>query len=468
MLLLGIVVDFLTGASTKTIIVLIIVGGIACGMATIMTYKRWLANYVMYFIPIIISVLTLLLIVTGPIITTYFLVFINLGIMTLYSNFRALLFSTLLGFGLTIYLFISPYKDEMFGNNDPITIFMYLAMVAAPLIASSKFSERLQTDANEQRESAVAEKNNTQAIIDRVASSLQLLNEFSANLKQNVTSTSVISQEVTSAFTEVTTSVETQTGSIADISESIRIIEDAVASLVARSSEMRTRSESSVQLTKSGSEEAESLEIKMNHVHEVIHNSVLLMNELNEQNKVISDIVASINHISTQTNLLALNAAIEAARAGEHGKGFAVVSIEIRKLAETSQQSTQQISEILERIRIKTDEAAEQVNRGQQTIDESRSATKQVAEVMRSLSEESKKVEEQSAQVERSADDLQQQYTKIADEMNTIASITEENMAAFEQMSASMTTQDERINEVKESFLKLDELATNLNKMAGQ
>ncbi|BBI36382.1 methyl-accepting chemotaxis protein [Cohnella abietis] len=468
MLVLGIVVDMLTDAPTSSIIVLAIVGTLAGGLATLLTYKRWMSEYIMYFISFIITVLTLLLIITGPILTTYSLVYTNLAIMTLYGNSRSIAFSGVSGIALTIYLFISPYKEDLFGQQDPFTMIMYLLLIASPLYVSTKFSERLQTDVISQSEQAVLEKNRSQIIVDRVTSSLHTLNGFSSNLKENVTSTSIISKEVTSSFTEVTSSIETQNSSITEISASISFIEQEVASLAERSTLMRELSQNSVNLTKVGSEEAESLETQMNHVHDTIDSSVEVMNELNEQNTKISDIVATIKDISYQTNLLALNAAIEAARAGEHGKGFAVVSQEIRKLAESSKQSTEQIENILEMIRSKTTLAADQVIQGQQTVLESSSAVKKVAEVMRSLAEDSAKVEQQSTEVNRSADDLQEQYSKITDQIVTIAGATEQNMASVQEMSASMTTQDKRIADIEESFLQLDKLTSDLNKMASE
>jgi len=467
MLLLGIVVDFLTGAPVASIIALAVVGFIACGAATLMTYMRWFPQYVMYFIPIIITVLTLLLAVTDPIITTYFLVFVNLSVMTLYNNYRALVFTAALGLALSIYLFLSPYRDEMFTNNSPLTIMLYLFMIAVPLIASTRFSEGLQRENDRQREQAIEERNRMRDIYTKIASSLQTLNAFSSNLKENITSTSTISQEVTKAFNEMTASIEAQTRGIGEINDSIQAVEKAVGELAERSDAMKELAGQAVVQMNEGREDALRLSGDMNRVNEMIDRTAAIMAELSRYNEAIHEIVAAINHISEQTHLLSLNAAIEAARAGEHGRGFAVVSHEIRKLAETSQQSTKQIADILERIRLKSDEAAGQVNLGQRMIVESHHAAQRMADTIGRLAGDVEHLAEQSARVQASSGDVFRQYRNITERVKFIAEATESNMAAVEEMAASMVTQNDRINNVKESYLQLDQLAAELKNMSG-
>lgn len=190
-----------------------------------------------------------------------------------------------------------------------------------------------------------------------------------------------------------------------------------------------------------------------------------VVEKLTKEANEVGSILETITHISEQTNLLALNAAIEAARAGENGKGFSVVAQEVRKLADGSSAAAKESRRILQRIESDVKEVVEEMNDADRIAKEQKLAVDSASLTFEKLTQEIEKMMEHIYVISTSFKEVDKDTNSMANKIQDIASVSQENAAIAEEISAHSEQQRVAMKEIGVTAEALQELSQNLNQM---
>ncbi len=218
-----------------------------------------------------------------------------------------------------------------------------------------------------------------------------------------------------------------------------------------------------IQLKEDGAEAIGNVIIHNRKSNELIENIQTIIMNTNAKVNHIKEASTLIENISRQTNLLALNASIEAARAGENGKGFAVVSEEVKVLAEQSAHITEQIKQIIDELTTESSSAVQMINSSFAIMEGQTQSIDEAKDKFTGISEAIDTTEKIVATVKENQEHMSKNKNKIVAMIEKLAAISEENTASTEEVAASIKSQDESLQDIKDLASDLNGVVERMN-----
>lgn len=300
------------------------------------------------------------------------------------------------------------------------------------------------------------------SIIQSVTKGSTQIAKTSHILSSSIEGVTNTNNQIVASIQEIASGSESQ---VEKANQSSRVIEEMSIGIqrIAQSATVISESTHATSLeAEKGNDATARSVVQMKSISKAVNESANIVKVLGERSEKVEEIVGMITGIASQTNLLALNAAIEAARAGEAGSGFAVVAEEVRKLAEQSDGSARQISEIISQIQVEIMEsvkmmetAVKEVDSGIQIVNESEQAFGEISDSIRDVADQ---IQDLTATFEEMAAGTEE-VTQSVQHMEKISRNSRDNTKSVAESSLS---QLDTINDISDEAKILNDLSSEL------
>ncbi|MFQ5735557.1 MAG: methyl-accepting chemotaxis protein [Thermodesulfobacteriota bacterium] len=280
------------------------------------------------------------------------------------------------------------------------------------------------------------------------------INEVVDNMESlfsSVDETALSTKDMSFSIKEISENIENLSSAVTQVSSSMMQINLRIKEVETNAAEASRFAEDVIKDAREGMRTVESTIEGIVRTKEITRESTEVIHSLSEKIKEIGKILDVIREVAEETNLLALNAAIIAAQSGEHGKSFAVVSNEIKDLAERTSTSAKEVSEIIDAVEAESNRAVRSMERGYLSVEEGVKLSKEAGTGLRKIVESAQRSTTSVHEIARAAVEQAQESRMVAETTEKVAEMTRRIVNATQEQargSELINKASERMSEI--------------------
>ncbi len=303
---------------------------------------------------------------------------------------------------------------------------------------------------------------NLRELVAHIQRTARAVAESASHLSGSAEGVNAATEEVTTSIQQIAKGAELQTELVERASKIITEIAGGIERTARAAEDAAVASNETASVSQSGGQIGKQAVDKLRKVFEKIEDTGGRVMRFGEKSKEIGHIVEVITKLSQQTNLLALNATIEAARAGEYGRGFAVVADEIRKLAENSSHSADQIAKLIHESLAESASAVVSMRESTQELSDGREDMNSIVHSLEEITVTALKGVSVVSQISRITSEQLKGARDMVEAIENISEVAESNATTTDQVSSAIDKQSASMQAMTSSSVDLSNLSREL------